>query len=118
MRVVLYTNDMEPITVIDLSETAARYLHQYNHVRLPVMEPFSLTPADGSDIQRQFKTVDIYAERLRRKDAETLMLFTNDEENALLLKSTFLAGQQKEINKIKNREFARGFLRALNALGS
>ena len=118
MRVVLYTNDMEPITVIDLSGTAVRYLHTYNHVRLPVMEPISLTPTNGVGFIHQFKTVDIYAERLRRKDVETLMLFTNDEENALLLKSTFLAGQQSEINRIKNQSFARGFLYALNALGS
>ena len=118
MRVVLYTNDMEPITVIDLSKTAARYLHQYNHVRLPVIEPISLISTNDDKVIQHFKTVDIYAERLRRKGAETLMLFTNDEENALLLKSIFLAGQQSEINNIKNQSFARGFLHALNTLGS
>ena len=82
------------------------------------MEPVSLTPFNGGDIQQHFKIVDIYAERLRRRDGETLMLFTNDEENALLLKSTFLAGQQSEINNIKKQAFGRGFLQALNAVGS
>jgi hypothetical protein len=118
MRVVLYTNDMEPITVIDLSETAARYLKLYNHVRLPVMERIPFTPFSGGDIPMSYKTVDIYAELLRRNGVETLMLFTNDEENALLLKSTFLAGQQREVNNIKDYEFARGFLSALNTLGA
>ena len=39
MRVVLYADDMEPITVIDLPAMAERYLKERGMVRLAVMLP-------------------------------------------------------------------------------
>jgi len=46
-----------------------------------------------------------------------MILFTHNEESALLLKSAFLPGQQAEL-KLRDRDaFARGVMRALEMLG-
>ena len=54
----------------------------------------------------------------RRHELERhMILFTHNEESALLLKSAFLPGQQAEL-KLRDRDaFARGVMRALEMLG-
>lgn len=120
MKVVLYTEDMEPITVIELTEMARQYLDKYGRVRLAVYLPPMLSyisiqqnPAYATNI----KTVDIYAEKLIRKGISSMMLFTGDEENALLLKSVFLPGQQSALNEHYREAFSKGFLEAVQLIG-
>ena len=120
MRVVLYSDeDMEPITVIELSEFAANYLSSYKEVTLPVIRNITASIFDDDPIinKTEFKQVKIRSETFIRKGQKYMMLFTQDEESALLLKSCFLPGQQSELNEVMKDEFAKGFLCALNRIG-
>ena len=122
MRAVLYADDMEPITVIELSELAERYLNKYGTVHLSILAP--LTLSDIIDYgQRPLPppwsgTVRIFAESFVRRGRKHMMLFTPDEESALLLKCAFLPGQQSRLQEREREAFARGFLKALAAVGS
>ena len=118
MRVVLYADDMEPITVIDLPAMAEEYLNKHNHVQLPVQLPpmLSVRAARQAPAFADFKIVTIFAERIVRHGREHMMLFTQDEESALLMKCAFLPGQQAGMQERERTAFARGFLDALAAI--
>lgn len=120
MRVVLYADDMEPITVIDLPAMAEGYLNERGMVRLAVMLPpmLSVLAASQPPMREDLKTVTIYAERFIRHGREHMMLFTRDEESALLLKCAFLPGQQAGLQERERTAFARGFLEALARVGN
>ena len=119
MRVVLYADDMEPITVIDMPAPAERYLNEHGMVRLAVMLPqmLSVLAAQHPPERGSMKIVNIVAERLVRHGCEHMMLFTRDEESALLLKCAFLPGQQAGLQERERKEFVRGFLKALANVG-
>lgn len=119
MRVVLYADDMEPITVIDLPTMAERYLNEHGMVRLAVQLPpmLSVLAAKQAPSFGDCKTVTIFGERLIRHGREHMMLFTRDEESALLLKCAFLPGQQAGLQEREREAFARGFLKALARVG-
>lgn len=120
MRVVLYTDDMEPITVIDLPAMAERYLSERWMARLDVMLPLNLSVLSAAQppVRNDLKTVTIYSERFIRHGREHTMLFTSDEESALLLKCAFLPGQQAGLQERERAAFARGFMDALVKLGN
>ena len=118
MRAVLYTHDMEPITVLELKRWAWEFLERTGIVRLHVAEPPLTTPWSGPPANGLFRIVTIKAERLRRGNQEHLMLFTSDEESALLLESAFLPGQHRWVQERERVAFAQGFLHALDMLGS
>jgi hypothetical protein len=119
MRVVLYADDMEPITVIDLSELARGYLNERGMVRLSVMLPPMLSVLDATAPPlSDCKIVTIFAEIFIRNGRKHMMLFTHDEENALLLKCAFLPGQQSGLQERERTAFARGFLDALARVGA
>ena len=120
-RAVLYTHALEPITVLQLTPQARNHLLECGIVVIQVHEPLKIedfreTLGKAADFTR-WKTVTIRAEELRRHRHSSLMLFTEDEENALLLRSAFLPGQQRELNDRRGNDFARGFLAAIDALG-
>lgn len=119
MRVVLYADDMEPITVIDLPALAEGYLSERGRARLAVMLPpmLSVLAAQQPPAQDGIKTVEIFAERFIRHGREHMMLFTRDEESALLLKCAFLPGQNAGLQEREREAVARGFLKALAAVG-
>jgi hypothetical protein len=88
-------------------------------IMLAVQEPFKLTPYTGGTMDAApCRRVAIFGERLRRREHETLMLFTGDEENALLLRAEFLPGQRGEVRNRERGAFAAGFLRALQEFGA
>lgn len=122
MRAVLYTHDMEPITVIELQPWAWQYLREQRSVRLAVHRPAE-TAAWNPDAENvpQFDMsmwiVHITAEVLVRGKHTSLMLFTHDEEAALLLKSELLPGQLRDVQDREKTAFAKGFMGALNMLG-
>ena len=60
-------------------------------------------------IQKDLITV----EKFVRRGQTHWMLFTNDEESAMLLKSAFLPGQQKEVQMREQQAFAKGFWSAI-----
>lgn len=108
---VLYTNDLEPITILELSPHLRDHLMTYGNVTLPIQEPVRLLPHDGLEpiVGAGFRTVRIVAERLRFRNRASLLLFTADEESALLIKPAFLPGQQNELTRIRHQSFAEGF---------
>ena len=110
-RAVLYTRELEPITVIDVSAWLWEMLVQQGRARLPVYEKLTQHPAP-----HLFRIVDIHAELFRYRDAATLMLFVDDEELALALRSSFLPGQQAAVKEVRGRARVEGFMKALVAL--
>jgi hypothetical protein len=120
MRVVLYADDMEPITVVDLSPLAHKFLDEHGTVRLPATVPpawVSLEESLAFSHEGMFKTVTITSERFLRNGRAHLMLFTRDEESAMLLKCAFLPGQRAGLQERERLAFAQGFLTALSKLG-
>lgn len=121
MKAVIYADDLEPITVIQLEQWAYQFLLENGVVRIAVMPrvPAMLSRANAtpSDLRMNQYIVTISAERIRRGPYEALMLFTRDEESALLLKAAFLPGQYAEVQEREADSFAKGFLHAINAIG-
>lgn len=118
MRVVLYAEDFEPITVLELPPVARHYLEFHGRVRLAVMEEPKLSSVYEAPVKNYIHEVDIWAERLVMRGKTHLMLFTHDEVQALQLKAAFLPGQRSRLAEAESKAFARGFLHALTRLGS
>lgn len=118
MRAVLYTNDMIPITVLELNVWCDNHLRKHGCLRLPVIEPVQCTLQHDIPTSTNIKTVMIKSETLIRHGKECLMLFTADEEHALMLQSAFLPGQQFSIRDRERKAFAQGFLSALAKMGA
>jgi hypothetical protein len=118
MHAVLYTHQLEPITVVDIPMFLWDRLARGETIMLAVMEPVLLRPYTAEEIGPAPRRVAIFGERHRRGDHETLMLFTRDEENALMLKAEFLPGQRGEVRNRERGAFAAGFLRALQEFGA
>lgn len=123
MRVVLYAHDMEPITILELSEWQHIFLQKHGTVRLAVRPPINLSSIspDGLPLDELVPymcwLVEITAEKLHRNGEVHMMLFTHNEEQALLLKSAFLPGQRAALKEHERKAFAEGFLRAIQTLG-
>ena len=116
-RVVLYADDFEPITVIDLSEFAWDMLNRLGYVRVPVESKPSVFSNPRPPMNDMLHIVTIKAEKLVRGKESTLLLFTNDEESALMLKAAFLPGQRSALQDIEWNAFAYGFKMALKRMG-
>lgn len=117
MRVVLYAHDMEPITVLELSSWAYDFLKKHREVNLPCYSPIRTVPPSEADaFDQKFWQVHITAETLHRHGEQHMMLFTHNEEEALLLKAAFLPGQRSMLKEHERKAFANGFLLALSRL--
>lgn len=103
MNVVLYTNDFEPITVLDLPLWLLEQMEKVGYVRVAVQEPLPLKFAEASDpVIYTPKVVHIRCEKLRWRDGTTKpILVTPDEELALMLKPEWLPGQRATYNGMK-----------------
>jgi hypothetical protein len=91
-------------------------------IRLAVNQPLDLIWADPVTANAiKYITVEIRGEAIQCGQHRTLMLFTRNEEHALLLKSDLLPGQrrgaQHRERKAGAKGFAEGFFAALDALG-
>ena len=121
MRAVLYTNDMEPITVLNLPIE----VHQFEFVtyRVPILEPIrTRAPGPNSALTNiNFRIVDITVERFCRNNEIYPLFITHNEELALLLKSEPLPGQIKGYQEARRAAYRKGFidglLRALKGIG-
>lgn len=97
MNVVLYTNDFEPITVLDLPVWLLDQLEKQGAVRVAVLRPPSIH-TDMEDMAYLPEVVTIYCEKMRWKDGKTkTVLVTNDDELALTLRPDWLPGQRQAI---------------------
>lgn len=121
MRSVIYASDFEPITIVDLPPWAYAYLEKHGRVVLPVMAPPIERPLRlGESFDPQAVgawKVRINAVPFRFFDTRHLLLYTADEETALLLKSVFLPGQQRAMREKERRAFAGGIQAAFDMLG-
>jgi hypothetical protein len=117
VKVVLYTEDFEPITVLDMPMWAIDRLQLGERIVLPQRTPFELCPPYKNVVIRdvpQFKKVQIWGERLLWKGCCKLVLVTNDETGALALDASWLPGQQYMVNGYK--ENVRGLAALLCAV--
>lgn len=118
MHAVLYTHQLEPITVVDIPLWLWDRLARGEWVVLAVMERVRFGPNMVDVTTPAPRRVEIFGERLIRREHETLMLFTADEENALMLKAEFLPGQRGELRDRQRSAFAAGFLEALQVFNA
>ena len=95
-RVVLYTQDFEPITVVALPHWAMERLSKW---RAPIRVPVPVDVAamrwispDSADIE--LKTIMIYPHRLNWYGREMVVLVTHDEVDALRMPLEPLPGQR------------------------
>jgi hypothetical protein len=120
MRVVLYADDMEPITVIELAPFLHEMLKERRRVRVAAPMPVSYATLTGGPTMADamMHIVEIRAEVLMRKGREHMMLFTDDEVTALMLRSELLPGQRRDAQERDREQYAKGFLLGLTtALG-
>lgn len=117
MRAVLYSDsDMEAITVIDVPEWAMAILRTGRAFRFPAPTlPCIELRTDPPRLDR-FPMVEVWAERFVRRGVAHWMLFTRQDEVALLLRAEFLPGQRQEVAAQYRRGLVDGFLRAVSAL--
>lgn len=118
MNAVLYTHDLEPITVLDVPVWAWARLRKGEPIRFHVIEPVRFHLRNPQQVEdavtrMPLRTVEVTGEVLRRRGAETMMLFTRDEESALLLKADFLPGQRREQQTRERGAYAHGLMTAL-----
>lgn len=120
MRTVLYTQDLLPITVLDVPRKWLDVLHDRGRIELAVMPQVKLCsdPDENIAMYDRIQTCSIWMERFVRGSHESLMLFTDDEEAALLLQSDFLPGQLRELRERQIEAYGRGVFDTLfRALG-
>ena len=113
---VLYTKELEPITIFKMSPWLAEHITRHWSVSIAVTEPPIYT------VSRAMDSMSPMAYKIIRVDLETLcysrgrereLFTTHDEEAAMLLKSVFLPGQLSDLQDERRKAFARGFLEGL-----
>lgn len=114
MNAVLYTQQLEPITVVDIPMWAWERLWKGDAIQLAAQVQYR--PWQGDDVTAVLPVVAITGERIERNGHRALMLFTSDEQHALMLRADFLPGQRGELKNRERGAFARGFLDALRRM--
>lgn len=100
MRAVIYSKDMEPITILELPLQMLEHLERYRHLNLPVYNNPDDEPPLLQDNQPEY--LQIFCEKIVWPDGTTKpILLTNDDELALSLKPDWLPGQQQAVNWYK-----------------
>ena len=98
MNVVLYTNDFEPITVLELPQWLLEQLERQGSVRVAVLRPPRTVLQSEPVNFESLEVVTIYCERLQWKDGTVKpVLVTDDEELALTLRPEWLPGQRQRV---------------------
>lgn len=119
MNVVLYTQDFEPITVLDLPQWLLEQLERQGSVRVAVLRPVQFGSADATVPVGSVEgpqVVTIYCERLQWKDDTVKpILITYDEELALTLKPEWLPGQRQRVQSYEKaiRSLTDSLVRAM-----
>jgi len=123
MQAVLYTHQLEPITVLTIKPWLWRRLEMGDAIQIMVPFEVSWDQLHTLEDMAEMTTtvVVVRGELIQRGRHRTLMLFTDQEEHALKLQADFLPGQRREVQgrerKARRAGFADGFLTALDALG-
>lgn len=94
MNVVIYTQELEPITVIDLPLWLLDDIEKYGRVRIA-------TGIKGEDSSKQ-GTVDVYCTKVKWLDGTLKpILVTPDEEMFLKAQPSWLPGQHSVVSGYK-----------------
>lgn len=98
MRVVLYTKDLEPITIIEMPLWLLEQVERVGMVKVAVREPLQkLLALEPQDLKPP-ETLDIYCEKLRWRDGTLKpILVVDNDELALALNPEWLPGQLQAI---------------------
>lgn len=115
MNIVLYTQDLEPITVIDVPLWLLDKVDQNGFVQVAVPKRLDIkniaeSAANGKPVQELYDSITISAVKLRWRDGSIKNIYTTtakDEVLALVLKPDWLPGQRMQI---KNYQEAITFL--------
>ena len=119
MNAVLYTHDLEPITIIDLPSWAYECFERGSWIEMlipnkPQRANFVGTGDDPITLMAtKINTVRIRPEDVVFRGVRHTILCTPDEESSLLLKAAFLPGQNSELQKQQRLSFSAGFAFAL-----
>lgn len=120
MKVVLYNHEMEPITIIKISDWMLTMIrNDRTFITLQVDPPLDWRRYTVEELNqpRPYRTVEIEVVPLYMSGGfKTFFLRTRDEESALLLESAFLPGQTKELNDLKEEAYTQGFARAFRMM--
>lgn len=105
MNVVLYTRDMEPITVFDLPMWALEYAERMGRVLIQAADPVDMRPLNRA--QRiellQFSVVTLEFHRLHLPGGRQSWIVTVDNDVlALKLRPSWLPGQRAKINQYES----------------
>ena len=105
MNVVLYTEDFEPITVLDLPLWLLEKLEKQGQVQVQVQDPVDVRNLALSEPVNKLKAprvVTIRCEKLHWKGKFVKsVLITPNEELALILRPDWLPGQRAAVNDYK-----------------
>lgn len=113
-QAVIYTSDMEPITVIDMKPWYWEFLYEHTMINLQIKHsPNPKWENDEDSICQQVNYVTVYADVIRKNNRVCMLLRASDEVTALLLDSSILPGQRRVFNEEKKKAFANGFLEAI-----
>jgi hypothetical protein len=105
---------MDPITVFDVPDWAMERMAHGERIKfLPILEVSTIPITDDPCNSILMHYVTVWAEPLRRKDQRTYMLFTNDDEWALKLRSELLAGQAGDSRRREHKAFLQGLMTGL-----
>lgn len=115
MKVVLYTHDLEPITVINLTGWMQEYVQTRSWFSVQVIPPIDYRKySHDTEESVELRKVDIEVVPLYMSGGrKSFMLLTRDEEDAMLLESAFLPGQRKAVLDERSMAYSEGFMRAL-----
>jgi len=98
MRVVLYTTDFEPITVLDIPVELLDQLERLGGIRIAVSGPPGFVVGGQVVESHELETVTIFCEKLKWHDGSTkTILVTPNDEISLSLRPDWLPGQTQAI---------------------
>lgn len=113
---IIYTNLHEPICHIPMTDELYEYFTKYEIVRFPIQSPVSFESTQEQVVPLKLVHAEISAMRVYSSDGIRLILIARNEEIALLMRSTFLPGQTKELNFIKTHAFYQGMIQAIKQI--
>lgn len=118
IKSVLYTIDMDPITIIELPLEVHQF--KFDYYRVPIYPPADLTPCyeNVSLINNYYHVVGITVERFRYYKRYTgeeiikpLFIVSDcDKELVYLMEPAYLDGQISDVKRREREEFFAGFV--------
>lgn len=118
MNVVLYTTELEPITILDLPLGVLEFGEREGLVYIDAAPPLNFQsmcePTTPVELMT-FRHVALRFHRLLFYGQESWIITTDDEDLAMTLKASWLPGQRREINQQRAtiRDLSNALLRAM-----